>query len=333
MKNKITQTNWFVGIVSIIPGLGIYLLGRRKLGLGIFLAVGLLFALFGFLPNLITWFIFGIAYITQMAYGVGLVTFQTTKIELTPNSNLAHPLPKKFNDKKSIVLEVQKSLSTILGNNERLTTAIIGLKKGTSQFMFVGVTEEHLILSSCSQAGNPVNPSRIVKDDVSWVSLKLGERNLFLTIEYQNGKKVDLQVLGKLQEQAKLIVDEFPGTWSNEDLMAGLASYKKESNRLGANIVYGGCIAFVIAVVFLTDGLKQTYKEMAIYLSVSLALFLMGWPQFISFVRRIKKEPGLTSVNAIASLSMLSVLFFWLFTLYTTGILSIAVVKYLQNAG
>jgi len=331
--NKITQTNWFVGIVSIIPGLGIFLLGKKKLGLGIFFAVGILFAFFGLLPNLITWFIFGIAYIAQMAYGVGLATFRATKIEITPNSNLTHPLPKTFNDKKSIILEVKKSLSTILGSSEQLTTAIIGLKKGTSQFMFIGVTQEHLILSPCSHAGNPSDPSRILKDDVSWVSLKIGERNLLLTIEYENGKKVDLQVLGKLQEQAKLIVDEFPGTWSNEDFMEGMSSYKKESNRLGANIVYGLSVAFVMAVFFLTDGLEQTYKQMAIYLSVSLALFIVGWPQFISFVRRLKKEPGITSVNAIASLSMLSVLFFWAFTLYTTGVLSIAIVKYLQNAG
>jgi len=331
--NKITQTNWFIGIVSTVPGLGISLLGKKKLGLGIFFAVGLLFTFFILLPNLITWCIFGIAYIAQMAYGVGLATFRSTKTEITPNSNLAHPLPKKFSDKKSFVPEIKKALSLILGSSEQLTAVIIGLKKGTSQFMYIGVTEEHLIVSKCSHAGNPSDPSRISKDDVSWVNLKIGERNLLLTIEYENGKKLDLQVLGKLQEQAKLIVDEFPGTWSNEDFMDGISSYKKESNRLGANIVYGLSVALVIAVLFLTDGLEQTYKQMAIYLSVSLALFIMGWPQFISFVRRLKKEPGITSVNAIASLSMLSVLLFWAFTLYTTGILSIAIVKYLQNAG
>jgi hypothetical protein len=93
------------------------------------------------------------------------------------------------------------------------------------------------------------------------------------------------------------------------------------------------CFAFLIAVLFLTDGLEQTYKQMAIYFSVSLALFIMGWPQFISFVRRLKQEPAITSVNTIASLSILPVLFFWSFALYVTGVFSATIAKYLQNAG
>ena len=330
---KIIQTNWFAGLASIVPGLGIIILGKKRLGLGITLAVGLLLAIFLYLPNLITWFIFGIAFIAQMAYAVGLTTIQTTKIELTPNSNLSHQLPSKFNDNKTIALEVEKSLSTILGSDEQLTTAIIGLKKDTTQFMFVGVTEEHLILSPCSHAGNPSNPSRILKDDVSWVNLKNGERNLFLTIEYENGKKIDLHLLGKLREQVKLIVDEFPGTSSNENFMDEMLSLKKENNRLSANIIYIACFVFMIAVVFLTDGLEQTYKQLVFYLSFSFIFFIMGWPQFITFVRRLKKEPGITSINAIASLSMLSILFLWWISLYTMGIFSIAIVKYLQNAG
>ena len=317
---KIIQTNWFTGLVSIVPGLGIIILGKKRLGLGITLAVGLLLAIFWFLPNLITWFIFGIAFIAQMAYAVGLATIQTTKIEITPNSNLAHPLPNKFNDKKSIVLEVKNSLSTILGSNEQLTTAIIGLKKDTSQFMFIGITQEHLILTQCSHAGNPSNPSRILKNDVSWVNLKIGGRNLFLTIEYENGKEIDLHILGKLREQAKLIVDEFPGTWSNENFIDGMSSLKKENNRLSANIIYIVCFAFFLAVLFLTDELEPTYKQLAIYLASSFAFFIMGWPQFISFVRRLKKEPGITTINAIASLSLLPILFLWWFSLYIMGI-------------
>lgn len=330
---KITQTNWFVGMVSIIPGLGIFLLGKRRIGLGVFFAVGVLFALFGMLPNLLTWFIFGLAYVAQIAYAVGLATILATKSEVTPNSNLAQPLPNRFKDKKSIASEVKNSLSTILGSDEQLMTAIVGLEKGTTQFDFIGVTQEHLIISQCSNAGNPSNPKRILKDDVSWVNLKIGERNLLLTIEYENDRKVDLHILGKLREQTKLIVDEFPGTWSNENFMDGLTTYKKENNRLGTNIFYGACIAFMFAVLFLTDGLEQTYKQMAIYLSTSFALFMMSWPQFINFVRRLKKEPGITSVNAIASFSMLSILFLWLFALFVAGTFSIALVQFLQNAG
>ena len=331
--NKMTQTNWFVGTVSVIPGLGIFLLGRKRMGLGIFFAVGLLFAIFGVFPNFVTWFIFGLAYVAQIAYAVGHATIQTTRTEITPNSNLSHPLPDRFRDKKSIASEVKKSLSTILGSDEHLMTAIVGLEKGTSQFLLIGVTQDHLVISQCSNTGNPSNPKRILKDDVSWVNLKIGERNLLLTIEYENDQKIDLHILGKLREQSKLIVDEFPGTWSNEKFMEGVSSYKKESNRLGTNIFYVACIVFMFVMIFLTDGLEQTHKQMAIYLTASFVFFMMGWPQFIIFVRRLKREPGITSANAIASLSMLSVLLFWLFALFMACTFSIAFVQFLQNAG
>jgi hypothetical protein len=268
-----------------------------------------------------------------MAYAVALATIRATKTEITPNSNLAHPLPNKFRDNRSIATEVKKSLSAILGSDEELITAIVGLEKGTAQFIFIGVTQEHLIMSPCSNAGNPSNPKRILKDDVSWVNLKIGERNLLLTIEYENDKKVDLHILGKLREHARLIVDEFPGAWSNENIVDELSSFRNESNRLRANIIYTVCIVFIVAVSFLTNGLEQPYKQMAIYLAISLAFFIMGWPQFISLVQRLKNEPGITTTNAIASFSALSTLLLWWFSLYTMGVFLIAVVKYLQNVG
>jgi hypothetical protein len=330
---KFSQANWFIWIVSLVPGLGLIVLGKRRQGLYIILAICLFFAVFWLAPNLITWFIFGIAFIAQMAYAVGLATARATKITDTLDSNLAYPIPSRFSDKKQIIAETRKSLSTILGTGEELKAAIIGLDQDTKQFIFVGVTQEHLILSQCSQAGNPTNPQRILIDDVSWVSLEVGERNLLLTIEYNNGKKLTLHILGKLQKQAVLIVDEFPGTWSSKSFIDGFTTLQKENNRLGANILYGVCIAIMIAAIFLTNNLPRPLNQNAFILIVSLMLFIMVWPQFIGLVRKLKKEPGNTVTNVLASLSAVTVLFFWSFPLFTFGELAISIVKHLRNAG
>jgi hypothetical protein len=330
---KFSQANWFIWIVSLIPGIGLIVLGKRRLGLYITLAICLFFAVFWLAPTLITWFIFGIAFIAQMAYAVGLATVRATKKVDTLDSNLAYPIPSRFSDKKQIIAETRKSLSTILDTGEELKAAIIGLDQDTKQFIFVGVTQEHLILSQCSQAGNPTNPQRILIDDVSWVSLEVGERNILLTIEYNNEKKLTLHILGKLHKQAVLIVDEFPGTWSSKSFVDGFKSLQKENNRLGANIIYGVCIAIMIAAIFVTTDLPKPLNLNVYILIVSLLFFIMGWPQFIGLVRKLKKEPGITATNVLASLSVVKILFFWSVPLFTFGELAIVVVKYLRNAG
>jgi hypothetical protein len=219
MKN-ITQTNWLIWIISLVPGLGIMVLGKRRVGLSVALAIVLLLGFFWLVPNLITWFLFGIAFIAQMAYAVGLATIRATKVVKTLDSNMAHPLPSRFSDKNQIAIEVQKSLSAILSTGEELSSAIIGLDQTSNHPMFIGVTQEHLILSECSQAGNPINPQRILKDDVSWVNLEIGERNLLLVVEYNREQKLTLHIPGKLRKQTVRIMDEFPGTWSRKEIVS-----------------------------------------------------------------------------------------------------------------
>jgi len=253
---KLLRVNWFIWIVSFIPGLGLMLLGKRRLGLGIAVAIGLLLTIFWLVPTLTTWYIFGIAFIAQMAYAVGLSTSPVTGNKgVAPNSKLAHKLPDRFSDKKQIVGEVSKSLSTILVSDEHLLGAVIGQKQDSSQYLFIGVTQEYLILSECNDAGNPSNPKRIPKDDVQWISLQIGVRNLVLTIEKEDESKMVLYVPGKLQEQAKLILKEFPGTWENDNFVEGILTLQKDGNRSGAIIVYGISIALYVAGLFVTDGL------------------------------------------------------------------------------
>lgn len=268
-----------------------------------------------------------------MAFAIALATIHTTKVDVTENSNLVKPLPKIFTNKNNIDNEIAKSFISLLGNDEKLITGIIGLKKNTAQFMLVGVTEKHLILASYTQFGNLSNVQRILKDDVSWVNLVIGERSLFLTIEYESENKLILQIAGGLQKQAKLIADEFPGTWSNEsdNFVDRMLTFQKETNRLSSYIVYIICFVIMAIAFILSNGLNQPNKSVLIYLSFSVAFFIMGWPQFISYLKQLKKEPGLTSVNVIASFSVLSSLVFWSISIYNMGVMTISLAKYLHT--
>jgi hypothetical protein len=316
---KIMGQNWFIWLASLIPGLGIALLGKRKLGLGVGLGICVLFAIFWFVPHMVTWFIFGIAFIAQMAYAVALATIRTTKSEVTLNSNLAHPLPARFSDPKQIAAEVKKALTPLLSSGERLTTAIIGLQTGTSQYMLVGVTQEHLIIATCSPAGNPTDVQYIEKADVTWVSLLMGMRNLFFEIKYAEDKVLTLHVSGKLRTQAKLIVDEYPGTWSEDTSQFDISSLQKEQLRPNTIIVGVICIVLVFAVLFLSIGLKKTDQLIVVELAFSAGLFVFVWPYFINFVRRLKKDPVITSTNMVASIYMLGVIIAWIYALNTAG--------------
>jgi hypothetical protein len=327
------KTSWFILLVSFFPGLGIIFLEKRKLGFTLILIVTLLFCVFLLIPNFITWFIFSVVFIAQMAYAVALATFRSTKVDMKENSNLAKPLPAKFTNRKDIESEIEKSFFTLLGNDEKLISGIIGLKKNTSQFMLVGVTQEHLLFAYYTQFGNLSSVERILKDDVSWVNLVIGERSLFLTIEYESENKLILQIAGGLQKQAKLIADEFPGTWSNEsdNFVDRMLTFQKETNRLSSYIVYIICIVIMAIAYILSNGLNQPNKSVLIYLSFSVAFFIMGWPQFISYLKQLKKEPGLTSVNVIASFSVLSSLVFWSISIYNMGVMTISLAKYLHT--
>lgn len=327
-------------MVSFVPGLGIVILGKRNLGLSVTLVVTLLFALFWFVPTMITWFIFGIAVIAQMAFAVGLTTIRNTASTISVDSKLAHPLPAKFSDKKQIAPEVMISLSSILRSGEQLKTAIVGLQQDSSQFMFVGVTQEYLVLAQCNQSGNPSDLYHILNDDVTWVSLRIAKHILFLTIKYESGKILTLHVPATLKKQARLIVNEFPGTWSEEipgrwsnEPTEGFWSILKE-RYFSSEIIFAVLgIAILFGLMYLTTDLEQPYKAIVLQLAGSMLFFLTGWPQFVSLARQFKKEPGITFDNVFASFYILAILFIWSFSLYLAGMGTIVLVKFIQNTG
>ncbi len=312
------------------------LVGEKTLGLSTMLIVFLLLVIFWLFPSLVTWYIVGVIYIAQMAYAVAKATIHKTKEtyrEITPNSNLAQKLPEKFSDKKQLAKQVYQSLSTIVNNDDHLIAAVVGLKLNTSRFIFVGATNNHLILADCNQSGNPVKPRLIQNGHVEWLDIKLGERNLILTIEEESGKIIPLHIPGKLREQAKALLENVPGTWATENPIEDLVSLHTQEFRSGAVIVYG--ISFIIFIIAMlqTDNMQQPYQRIAEDLIWLILLFVFGWPPFVYLVRRFVKEPGITSVNVFASFSGIGIASLWLMTIHFTGVIVVALVKYIQSLG
>jgi len=331
---QLSQSNWFIWAASFLPGLGLILLGKKRLGLGAALLVFLLLALFWFIPNLFTWFIFGAAFISQMAYAVALATINSLVHSPAYRATArSYKLPERFADKKRIVAEVLSSFSQILGSDEQLRVAIVGHKHNSSRLMFAGVTEKHLVISSCSQAGNPSDSRRIPRNEVMWVSLQIDMARSLLTIETEGGEKISLDVPGKLNEQARSIVQEFPGTWSSAQTWDGLIEYHKQANRREVTLVYIGGVILMYLVIIISAEQRTTLSNLLVELVFPVVLFAFGWPGFVSLVRSYKKEPGQSSAISSAFFWGISTALCWIASIYLTYESANALVKALQALG
>lgn len=319
------RDSWIIGIASLIPGLGLISLGRNKQGVSILFIAGFFFVFFFLLPTMVTWFVFGGIFMAQLAYAVALATKVSGNNRTSPNANLSQKIPSRFSNKRQMAEQVKLVLSSVLESNELLRTAVIGLNMETMRHTFIGVTDEHLIVAECNRGGSPYNLNRIQKEEVHWVNLQIGERNSLFKIEYQKKPEISLHVPGTLRSEVKYFMEEFPGQWADIDFNEALRSVTTDEYRREALIVYGGCIFLGSVSLFLLDGLNWANS-----LVLALCFFVAGWPQFISFVRRLKKETGITLANMLSSFSTITTLILWFLSLSVSGPIAIAIVKTLH---
>jgi hypothetical protein len=315
---KIMGQNWFIWLASLIPGLGIALLGKRKLGLGVGLVICVLFAIFWFVPHIVTWFIFGIAFIAQMTYAVAVVTIRATKSEISLKSHLLNPLPASFSQ-KHIEDQALNALAPLLSGDQELTTAIAGLQKDTSQHRLVGLTQDHLILAACSPDGSPTEAHFILRADVTGINLLIGGQNMLLTIKYGDEKVVTLYVLKKLRQPAILIVEELSGKWMDDVNLGEAFTYIKELFRPGTIIVFLICLVLALAMTEPPAGLTEADQKAWGNICFSLGLYIASWPYIIIFIRWVKKDRGLSSVNAFIAFFIVGIILLWVQTLLVLG--------------
>lgn len=63
---------WLTGIASLIPGLGLIAYGKKTQGIIVLVVTGILLGNFLLFPFMITWYLFGVVFIAQLAYAVAL---------------------------------------------------------------------------------------------------------------------------------------------------------------------------------------------------------------------------------------------------------------------
>jgi hypothetical protein len=329
-----TIPNWKIWITSPIPGLAFFLLGFPGMGAAVALATGALLAILWFFPDPVSWHLFGTAYLVQMAYAVGKSVYNNTPItEITPNSNLTRRLPEQFSNQQTLEDDVFTSLSKVMGNDEELEFATIGLEQNSLSYIFIGVTHDHLILSEASQVGNPIYPTRLPKEQVNWVSLAAGERNMLFSIDIDGKDKLSLHVPGKLKEDTILILKEFPGTWTEEKGLENLPSNPQPGSKIGRTLLFAVLILLFMASIGQSNNFQSVSHRIIENLSVALIFFIIGFLTFIDLVKRFKTEPGFTTVNIIHSFSAVSWIGEWIFSLYLTGNVAVWLIKYLRSMG
>ena len=125
---------WRVGFASIVPGLGLHLIGRTQISFLVGLAVTALFVLFLFMPSMGTWLIFAIAHLTQMAYCVAAVL----------------PIKEDDNEAQYNIVEVMKDLRKESFSKSAIIIGVIGF---TIIIVAIFVGEKPLIFRCAFSSG------------------------------------------------------------------------------------------------------------------------------------------------------------------------------------
>ncbi len=329
-----SESNWFIWALSFFPGMGLVRLGKNRSGWGAATLVFLLLALFWFVPNLFTWFLLGATFIAQMAYAVALATrsalAHTSEAHTKERSG---KLPERFADKKRIVDEVRASFSQILGSDEQLQAAIVGHKHDSSRLMFVGVTQQHLVIADCSAAGNPANARRIANDEIKWVNLYLGMARSSISIETEFGQKFGLDYPDKLNDQAKLILKEYPGTWTSNAAVDRLAEDQEKAEKREENWVVFVALGFFILSAILMIRLETASFFTSMELSGGIFFFIAGWPRFFKLVRDYERDREGKYRVISAVLAGLQPALYWMFSIVFFGLGAIELIMSLRGLG
>jgi hypothetical protein len=325
---------WFVGVLSLIPGAGMMAVGKKELGLMTLLGVCALFLIFLFQPNLFTWFLFVLAFLAQMAYAIAVVTWRTTPLDEATQIQQALPLPKRFQNRRTMGDEVYEALEKVLERDEELESAVVGPCIETKRLMFAGITETHLLLASCSARGKAQDVQRIGREAVRWVVWHKGGQFQQLSIDLESGERYTLLVSIALNIEAGLIFEAFPGTQSEKDIRTtftqGHIFLKSVMWKLTLPFVLVTIAYFALMAYFRSIGMGSAAIEVVSNFMIGafgVWLFLISWLLFAETVHFVKKEPGISFVSVILWIRFLRVLAMWFWLFYALWISVIPLLK------
>lgn len=221
------QSPFVVGLLSVIPGLGFFVLGQPKRGFG---AIGIIIGLFIFglfVPSQffsqLSFQFFILAWVGQIYYAVQtakLIKRQEAGEVVAPREMpLIAPAPDNLSANEKIAYKMREIVRHQLNIGEHLVGAImaqtmpsmgshllIGAAAGfTMRMYYVGLTENTLIMIEQDFLGKPADLKRIPLTNIKSSKFDKGWLTDSLVLDFGEKKPMELRVTFRLREQTQLI--------------------------------------------------------------------------------------------------------------------------------
>lgn len=221
------QSPFVVGLLSIIPGLGFFVLGQPKRGLG---AIGIMFGLFVFALFVPSEFLgkmsfqfFILAWIGQIYYAVqtaNLLKKQQSGETIVPREVMPiAPAPHGLSANEKMAYKARETVRQQLNVGEHLIDAVVAQTLpsvgahvligaaaafGTKMY-YVGLTEKSLVMIEQDFMGKPADVKRVPLSDIKSSEYKKQWLLDSLILDFGKKKTVKLQVSYRLRPQTQAI--------------------------------------------------------------------------------------------------------------------------------
>jgi hypothetical protein len=223
-------TPWLVGLVSIIPGLGFWLIHQRRRALGaIILVIG--FFVIYYLASHFSWWQPLIQFFRYVAFTlwVGQMVFAADTARLinerakkpskaVRRSGWENTTPPGLNRRQRFIYRTRALVNQQLDNGDKLIAAVMGTylaerKDGVSiQFpmrtRYVGLTDRIILQIELDLLGDPMLVERLPIEGVKKADFRQGILTDALRIELNEDKIIEMKVPFQLREETKVMASE-----------------------------------------------------------------------------------------------------------------------------
>lgn len=334
MKQKILHITAFVVLLSFIPGLSIWTFGKRQQAAIVVVALLLSGVLFLAFPAMVTWYLMSIIYLSQMVYSAWLSILHRRPAPKV-NANQAFPLPEPFRKVKHLNQAVSDTLSTSLGPNRPLISAVLAVDTDSSQHTFFGVTETDLIIAPCTQSGEVANHQFIPKDAIAWVNLEIGFQSCIMNIRFEEEQQPTrtYQISGRLHKEAIRLLQQFPGNWEQISTSLNMANFIDALWKLNwsPHVIIVSIISMGLLVFGFIPLDEPSLMIIAKLFSAVFGCFIFPWPLVIWFLGELEKDRAITLRMLMpAVLTFPAIFWFWDLGIRALGTATIGIIELLK---
>lgn len=195
-----TPQPWMIALASLLPGAGLFWLGKRKPGLAAGLVcLGALAWLVNDPSPAAAW-LFGMLIFTQAAAGVVLAIWiepaQEDSTGVAPGALSPSFLP-----------------SPLVGEQALFRARVAGFDPNLRQSQVLAATKTDLVLAPCDAEGAVLGIDSIPRSNVFWVTLEIWRQHCMLMVEFYDNQRppIILALPRQAEERAKGFLAEFDG--------------------------------------------------------------------------------------------------------------------------